>query len=112
MTIMRVGNKEAALAGYQCRECSENVAARRKRGLKPLFLIDGQEGYKPHDVLLSASTSAAGAETSVGAHDSLHPEHHITMWRFDNTHPLSREEARQLRREGVTQAFAYRFKPA
>lgn len=114
MTIKRLGSAEAVLAGYQCRECTAAFTKARKISFTheerrtPLFASGQNKGLLPEDTLLAADTGIREADAATTNHDARYPGHHITLWQFDKDHPLTPEQVRVLRAEGVSSAESYR----
>lgn len=120
MTINRIENPGAAIAGYQCIQCNEDEIRERiennrkspaerkaqsSRNWKTILF--GDPNYVPYDHLWPTETGVVAANRAVERHDELHPDHTIVIWQADRYHPLTPEQVTQLKEAGVVYADAF-----
>lgn len=118
MTINKIENPGAVLAGYQCQQCEIDKAAKLKKAAQEPREQQIAQWFKEwgkfihgegvlYDVLHAVETGLHDAEVAVREHDLLHPTHNITIWQFDKDHMLTTQQVKQLKSAGIKHAEAY-----
>ena len=100
MTIKELGHRNATKAGIWCDQCEGRISE-----------ISQMTDFREHNIaeaamyaegfIMSRRTDATSAQQDTEEHNTTHPDHTIVLYRYDEDHPLPKEDIMTLVSYGI-----------